>query len=279
LVTNKKLFFILFCLLLISAASQPAEEKTSGWMAETAEEGVNFAAAAPVTVRPLEMKQMTAEEYVGPHQALPPREPLERGLSKTEFFQRMRPIPSFIPQHVTQIDPSTIPRINVLAARRIKSFQGLSESIFFPADPVIAAGPNQIVAVTNSTIGIYSKTGKKLGSIAFSTWFKDIAEVKQASLFDPKVLYDQYTGHFVLLIDSVRDKDKTAYYLLSVSKTSDPTGEWVIWALSQTLNGRRKVSAWSDFPGLGIDETAIYMTRSEERRVGKECRSRWSPYH
>ena len=21
------------------------------------------------------------------------------------------------------------------------------------------------------------------------------------------------------------------------------------------------------------------MTRSEERRVGKECRSRWSPYH
>ena len=23
----------------------------------------------------------------------------------------------------------------------------------------------------------------------------------------------------------------------------------------------------------------IYATRSEERRVGKECRSRWSPYH
>ena len=24
---------------------------------------------------------------------------------------------------------------------------------------------------------------------------------------------------------------------------------------------------------------AICLTRSEERRVGKECRSRWSPYH
>src|SRR3712207_6865744 len=24
---------------------------------------------------------------------------------------------------------------------------------------------------------------------------------------------------------------------------------------------------------------ARYSTRSEERRVGKECRSRWSPYH
>ena len=24
---------------------------------------------------------------------------------------------------------------------------------------------------------------------------------------------------------------------------------------------------------------SFYLTRSEERRVGKECRSRWSPYH
>ena len=25
--------------------------------------------------------------------------------------------------------------------------------------------------------------------------------------------------------------------------------------------------------------TLYHLTRSEERRVGKECRSRWSPYH
>ena len=26
-------------------------------------------------------------------------------------------------------------------------------------------------------------------------------------------------------------------------------------------------------------ETTVQLERSEERRVGKECRSRWSPYH
>src|ERR1035437_465055 len=26
-------------------------------------------------------------------------------------------------------------------------------------------------------------------------------------------------------------------------------------------------------------DSAVISTRSEERRVGKECRSRWSPYH
>ena len=33
---------------------------------------------------------------------------------------------------------------------------------------------------------------------------------------------------------------------------------------------------------LGIDLNLIFpenLNRSEERRVGKECRSRWSPYH
>ena len=29
---------------------------------------------------------------------------------------------------------------------------------------------------------------------------------------------------------------------------------------------------------FGID-TVVHLARSEERRVGKECRSRWSPYH
>ena len=30
---------------------------------------------------------------------------------------------------------------------------------------------------------------------------------------------------------------------------------------------------------LGCEVTGLLLGRSEERRVGKECRSRWSPYH
>ena len=28
-----------------------------------------------------------------------------------------------------------------------------------------------------------------------------------------------------------------------------------------------------------VDRSDLVVCRSEERRVGKECRSRWSPYH
>ena len=31
--------------------------------------------------------------------------------------------------------------------------------------------------------------------------------------------------------------------------------------------------------GAGTNRMNLYTIRSEERRVGKECRSRWSPYH
>src|SRR3712207_5938434 len=37
------------------------------------------------------------------------------------------------------------------------------------------------------------------------------------------------------------------------------------------------VPPWSELDAP--DKFHQYFTRSEERRVGKECRSRWSPYH
>ena len=33
------------------------------------------------------------------------------------------------------------------------------------------------------------------------------------------------------------------------------------------------------YVGAGIGKAKEILCRSEERRVGKECRSRWSPYH
>src|SRR2546430_8721654 len=35
----------------------------------------------------------------------------------------------------------------------------------------------------------------------------------------------------------------------------------------------------ADQPGAGLPTIVVTAQRSEERRVGKECRSRWSPYH
>src|SRR2546428_4252043 len=40
--------------------------------------------------------------------------------------------------------------------------------------------------------------------------------------------------------------------------------------------GHPDLTGYWDYPQPGVNE---HTQRSEERRVGKECRSRWSPYH
>ena len=44
------------------------------------------------------------------------------------------------------------------------------------------------------------------------------------------------------------------------------------------LPGYRETPLIDDFTAA-TDAIASALPRSEERRVGKECRSRWSPYH
>ena len=39
------------------------------------------------------------------------------------------------------------------------------------------------------------------------------------------------------------------------------------------------ILAANELYGFGFTRSKRLVKRSEERRVGKECRSRWSPYH
>src|SRR3989449_11688836 len=40
-----------------------------------------------------------------------------------------------------------------------------------------------------------------------------------------------------------------------------------------------RVELTDSLPWVNGDRVQLQQVRSEERRVGKECRSRWSPYH
>ena len=55
----------------------------------------------------------------------------------------------------------------------------------------------------------------------------------------------------------------------------------VVRRLSLTgIVGNAALSAFKLFAGVaGQSSAMVSVLRSEERRVGKECRSRWSPYH
>src|SRR3712207_9059601 len=77
------------------------------------------------------------------------------------------------------------------------------------------------------------------------------------------------------LLENVSDEDLAAQH--------DPIMSPLIWDYGHIGNYEELWLLNRAF-GKGLSERELYdiydaSLRSEERRVGKECRSRWSPYH
>src|SRR3989454_9382782 len=55
----------------------------------------------------------------------------------------------------------------------------------------------------------------------------------------------------------------------------------IAYHVGQNRLGLQGFIGWADWDDAPLRQTLLDQvgTRSEERRVGKECRSRWSPYH
>ena len=53
----------------------------------------------------------------------------------------------------------------------------------------------------------------------------------------------------------------------------------LVGLVTQTQDERKTMEYLDELEFLAETAGATVVKRSEERRVGKECRSRWSPYH
>src|SRR5260370_29159858 len=76
--------------------------------------------------------------------------------------------------------------------------------------------------------------------------------------------------------DGIRDSSVTgvqtcALPIFTVGTTYTIDIQWLV-----TKGGQH---AYDYLTGYNFAGPGTSLTRSEERRVGKECRSRWSPYH
>ena len=101
-----------------------------------------------------------------------------------------------------------------------------------------------------------------------------------------------FTGSQIPLCE-LRSDGKDNLITSILIAVSDKINEVALYFGHRLLRGNRSMKASADgliafsspnYPplaeaGIDINYNAPRTTRSEERRVGKECRSRWSPYH
>jgi hypothetical protein len=139
--------------------------------------------------------------------------------------------------------------------------------LFIPPDPIGASGPNHVVSIGNCIIEWRTKLGGPPARQALQAFFN-----AQTFMFDPKVIYDQHAGRFVAIaleetdVQSGGAADVSRIYV-AVSQTNDPTAGWYFLVINSAMtfyNPNLGVTAnhWADYPGLAVDDGAIYITNN-----------------
>lgn len=145
------------------------------------------------------------------------------------------------------------------APSSLTSFPGISATGWLPPDCTFAAGPSHVLASVNASVAIYAKTGgAPLKQITLTSWFSNV--ITNAKIFDPKALYDQHAGRWVLLAVALGPGSTDSFFLLSISKTNDPLGGWFNYKMDAKKDGTTATNFWADYPGLGVDSQALYLT-------------------
>ena len=98
-----------------------------------------------------------------------------------------------------------------------------------------------------------------------------VSKMKNKGPFEITEMVSKDDGSFTIRLDASK--------MLHFAGIRNATVDDVLSVLDITIN-EKKIDEWK---GLLVPEGEIVIEgkfmRSEERRVGKECRSRWSPYH
>src|SRR5262249_6881504 len=152
-----------------------------------------------------------------------------------------------------------------------KNFTGIiygdanTNSAALPPDSNGAIGPAHFVEFINGAFAVYSKTDGHRVEFKTDVDFWAGAGVGIDSSWDvsdPRVIYDPLSQRwfasqididvFTQILDSTFGSN---HFLLAVSATSDPTGEWKGVSFdSDPDNGN-----FADFPTLGVDSQGVYL--------------------
>lgn len=140
------------------------------------------------------------------------------------------------------------------------SFDAIADSGWTPPDPVVAKGPESIIAMTNGAVSLYSlDTYSEVQTVTLEVFFGLFNPLEgNNGGFDPRILYDQYEDKFVCM-KLLGATEATSTIHFAVSRSSNPaTLDPDDWRLSATTGGSN--GQWADYPGFGLDDQNVYLT-------------------
>jgi len=188
-----------------------------------------------------------------------PRQPLLR----TPFTQREAPRHE-VEEHLVPGDSTAAQifqlspgEISIQSLNIFRGFDAIGPNDLNPPDTNVAVGPNHVVVVTNDDWAIYDRNGNQQFRVDMNTWRNS-----SDFFFDPRVVYDYWNGRWVILYLRFRGNfgSQGSWWTLMISDDSDPNGNWIIYDLNARFDGSTERNQWVDFPHLGFDNEAVYLS-------------------
>ncbi len=137
-------------------------------------------------------------------------------------------------------------------------FAGIDDTAWTPPDSRIGAGPNHLIATVNAALAVFDKTGRQILRFNLSDLFSQL--VHDALIFNPRVVYDQFRGGWVIAACARSVDERHSWFLIAYSQADDPLGDWLIWALDASFDGGIKTGHWAEGLGLAVDNNSLYLT-------------------
>ena len=135
----------------------------------------------------------------------------------------------------------------------VSSFLALGDDLTgIPPDTYGAVGPNHVMTTLNTQVRIQNRSGGVLSTVSLTAFW---ASVGNPDPFDPKVIYDSYTGRWIFAAVA-NGQLTTSAILIGVSATSDPTGAWYLYKVAADPSGVN----WADYTSLGFNKNWIVVS-------------------
>lgn len=144
----------------------------------------------------------------------------------------------------------------------VPAFDGVPDAeVVSPGDPTGALGVDYHLAAVNVRMGFYDRAGVALDPPRLLEDL-DIALPPSAQSFDPKVVYDSYRQHFILVFLSATSSQSFISVVVIPEGSEDTTNDWCVLHMSGDQVGNNG-KQFADYPMIGFTEDRVTLTSNQ----------------
>jgi subtilisin-like proprotein convertase family protein len=154
------------------------------------------------------------------------------------------------------LEDRTQPSVNVITTTPGVAFSTASSGAE-PPDPIVAAGPSQVVEMVNSDLRVCDPSGSILATQSLVDVFAPLEPGDNLS--DPSVVYDQQANRFAIAVLDVDVETMTDDLLFAVSNDSTATGGFTEQQRI-SFTSSFDFGAFADYPRVGWNNDAYVYT-------------------